>query len=181
MTTPTTTAVSLAAPLVIEATGGLKVLPDFDFTTAPHIDLLVIPVDLEPVPYWMTLSHWIGFNTFNNNNKNDDKRTEEATTYLCSVCTGALVLARLGLLRDQTATTHWGALDTLAALDPSIVIDRQNRVVRTTNTTTTTNTGIWTSAGVSAGIDMAFDIVEELCGTHVADETAQYIEYQRRC
>lgn len=175
---------SPAAPLVIEATGGLKVVPDFDFITAPHIDLLVIPGGFGTralLDDTVTLD-WIQHFYQQQQQQQQERRQkdEDATTYLCSVCTGALVLARLGLLRDQTATTHWGALDTLAALDPSIAIDRQNRVVRTTGTTTTTSPGIWTSAGVSAGIDMAFDIVEELCGTHVADETAQYIEYQRR-
>jgi len=39
--------------------------------------------------------------------------------------------------------------------------------------------GVVTSAGVSAGIDMAFDVVERLCGAAVADETAHYIEYRR--
>jgi transcriptional regulator GlxA family with amidase domain len=170
------------APLVIEATGGLKVVPDFDFITAPHIDLLVIPGGFGTralLDDTVTLDWIQHIYQQQQQQQQERQKDEKATTYLCSVCTGALVLARLGLLRDQTATTHWGALDTLAALDPSIAVDRQNRVVRTTGTTTT-NTGIWTSAGVSAGIDMAFDIVEELCGTHVADETAQYIEYQRR-
>jgi transcriptional regulator GlxA family with amidase domain len=40
--------------------------------------------------------------------------------------------------------------------------------------------GIFSSAGVSAGIDMAFALVEEICGPSVADETAHYIEYLRR-
>jgi len=39
--------------------------------------------------------------------------------------------------------------------------------------------GVFTSAGVSAGIDMAFALVEEICGRAVADETAHYIEYPR--
>ena len=148
----------------IEATGGLKVVPDFDFTTSPKIDLLVIPG---------------GFGT---RALLDDSETldwiqqisQQEAKHVSSVCTGALLLASLGLLHGQPATTHWGAHDTLAALDPSIAVDREGRrVVRTA-------TGIWTSAGVSAGIDMSFHIVEELCGKDVADETAQYIEYQRR-
>jgi transcriptional regulator GlxA family with amidase domain len=87
-----------------------------------------------------------------------------------SVCTGALLLAQAGLLARKRATTHWAALDLLASLDPSMQVDRTARVV---------NDGIVSSAGVSAGIDMAFDVVEMLCGREVADETAHYIEFKR--
>jgi transcriptional regulator GlxA family with amidase domain len=86
------------------------------------------------------------------------------------VCTGALLLAQAGLLTGRRATTHWAALDLLASLDSSITVDRDARVV---------SDGIVSSAGVSAGIDMAFDVVERLCGRNVADETARYIDYPR--
>jgi len=84
------------------------------------------------------------------------------------VCTGALLLAKIGLLKGRRATTHWAGLDLLASLDPTIQVQRNARVVAD---------GIVTSAGVSAGIDMAFSVVERLCGRGVADETAHYIEY----
>ena len=86
------------------------------------------------------------------------------------MCTGALLLAKLGLLAGRRATTHWAGLDLLATIDPTIQVQRGVRVV---------SDGIVTSAGVSAGIDMAFDVVERLCGREVADETAHYIEYPR--
>ncbi len=86
------------------------------------------------------------------------------------MCTGALLLARLGLLRDKRATTHWAALDLLSEIDPSIEVRREERVV---------HDGVITSAGVSAGIDMAFEVVEDLHGKAVADETAHYIDYPR--
>lgn len=88
-----------------------------------------------------------------------------------SVCTGALLLAKAGLLGGRRATTHWGALDLLASLDSTMKVDRERRVV---------DDGIITSAGVASGIDMAFYVVETLCGREVADETARYIEYSRR-
>jgi transcriptional regulator GlxA family with amidase domain len=88
-----------------------------------------------------------------------------------SVCTGALLLAKIGLLKGRRATTHWAGLDFLASLDPTIQVQRDARVVAD---------GIVTSAGVSAGIDMAFSVVERLCGRAVADETAHYIEYVPR-
>ena len=87
-----------------------------------------------------------------------------------TVASGSLLLARAGLLKGRRATTHWGALDTLQSLDPTIQVERSLRVVED---------GIISSAGVSAGMDMAFTVVERLCGSAVADETARYIEYPR--
>lgn len=87
------------------------------------------------------------------------------------MCTGALLLAQAGLLRGRRATTHWAAYDLLASIDSSIQIKRDARVVRDR---------IVSSAGVSAGLDMALDVVGQLYGPEVADETAHYIEYQRR-
>ncbi len=90
---------------------------------------------------------------------------------MTSVCTGALLLAKVGLLTGRRATTHWGALDLLATLDPTLTVERTRRVVAD---------DIVTSAGVAAaGIDMALAIVESLHGRPVADETAHYIEFPR--
>ena len=98
------------------------------------------------------------------------RRTAAAAMRVTSVCTGALVLAKAGLLAGQRATTHWGALATLAELDPTIRVDADARVVED---------AVFTSAGVSAGIDMAFAVVEALHGRAVADETAHYMDYPR--
>ena len=59
----------------------------------------------------------------------------------------------------------------LAETDASITVERDVRVV---------HDGVFTSAGVSAGIDMALAVVETLHGAAVADETAHYMEYERR-
>jgi len=66
---------------------------------------------------------------------------------MTSVCTGSLVYAAAGLLRGRPATTYWGALDELRALDPSVQAREHERWVD--------DGDIITSAGVSAGIDMA--------------------------
>ena len=87
-----------------------------------------------------------------------------------SVCTGALLLAATGLLSGRRATTHRGALELLAGLDPTIDVRSDARVVFD---------GVVTSAGVSAGIDMALAMVGRLHGREVADETANYMEYRR--
>ena len=85
-----------------------------------------------------------------------------------SVCTGALLLARAGLLRNRRATTHWASLDLLSTIDPSVTVEREVRFVKD---------GPITSAGISAGIDMALSVVEGMHGAAVATDTARYMEY----
>lgn len=144
----------------VKATGGLTIVPDCTFGSAPAIDLLVVPggfgtrtlLEDDEVLGWI-------------------RRTSADAALVASVCTGALLLARAGLLAGRRATTHWGALDLLAEIDPSIEVERAARVV---------DDGVVSSAGVSAGIDMSLSVVEKLFGREVADETAHYIEFRRR-
>ena len=148
-----------AHPGPVVATGGLTLVPEFDFASAPGADLLVIPggfgtralLQDAPVLDWIRASA---------------ARAKRVT----SVCTGALLLARAGLLAGRRATTHWGALDLLGTLDPTVTVERHRRVV---------DDGVVSSAGVSAGIDMALDVVQELFGREVADDTARYMDYPR--
>ena len=142
---------------VVTAIGGLRVLPHFAWADAPPIDILVVPGGFGTRALLQdeaTLS-WI-------------RETALRARQVTSVCTGALLLAKLGLLHGRRATTHWAALDLLATIDPTIHVQRKSRVV---------HDGIFTSAGVSAGIDMSFAVVEQICGREVALETAHYIEY----
>ncbi|MDX2193042.1 MAG: DJ-1/PfpI family protein [Gemmatimonadales bacterium] len=88
---------------------------------------------------------------------------------LLSVCTGALVLAKAGLLDGLAATTHGSAFEELEALAPASVIHRDRRVVD--------NGRVILSAGVAAGIDMALTVVARLHGEALARECAGYIEY----
>jgi len=143
----------------VHATGGLRVVPHHDFASAPRVDLLVIPggFGTRPLLEDKATLDWI-------------RRTAASARTVTSVCTGSLLLARAGLLAGRRATTHWGALDLLAGIDPTVTVDREARVV---------TDGIVSSAGVAAGIDMAFAVVEQICGRAVADETAHYIEYPR--
>lgn len=90
-----------------------------------------------------------------------------------SVCSGAFVLAAAGLLDGKRATTHWSACDQLAALFPTVDVDR--------NAIFVTDGRTWTSAGVTTGIDMALAIVEEDHGRELADEiAARLVLYTRR-
>lgn len=140
--------------------GNLRVEPHFSFSDAPPIDILVVPGG------WGSRSamqdpeilSWVN-------------RIASSAKYTSSVCTGALILAQAGLLRGRRATTHWAAYDLLDSLKAGVHVVRDARVVRD---------GVYTSAGVSAGIDMAFAVVEDICGPAVAEETAHYIEYMRR-
>lgn len=143
----------------VDATGGLRVLPHFDFASAPPIDLLVVPggFGTRQLLDDVEVREWI-------------QEAAGRARFTTSVCTGALLLARAGLLSGRRATTHWGAYDLLASLDSTIAVERHLRVV---------NDGIVTSAGVAAGIDMALSVVESIHGKAVADEVATYIEFPR--
>jgi transcriptional regulator GlxA family with amidase domain len=88
-------------------------------------------------------------------------------TLMTSVCTGALVYGRAGILDGRRATTHWGALDRLA--DLGVDVDREARFVDTGE--------VVTAAGVSAGIDMALHLVARLESVERAQEVRRYIQY----
>ena len=141
----------------ITAIGGLKVIPHFAWSDAPAIDILVVPGGFGTRALLTDAAAlaWI-------------RETAGTSRQVTSVCTGALLLAKLGLLQGKRATTHWAGLELLATIDPTIQVQRERRVV---------HDGIFTSAGVSAGIDMSFSVVERICGRDVALETAHYIEY----
>ncbi len=91
---------------------------------------------------------------------------------LVSVCTGALVYAAAGLLRERPATTYWGAVDELRALDQSVRVIEHERWVD--------DGDVITSAGVSAGIDMALHLVARLAGTSRARQVKRGIQYEPR-
>ncbi len=84
---------------------------------------------------------------------------------VCSVCTGAFLLARAGLLDGRRATTHWAACAALARNYPSIEVDPDPIFVRDGN--------VYTSAGVTAGIDLALALVEEDLGRQAALDVAR--------
>ncbi|MEZ5100750.1 MAG: DJ-1/PfpI family protein [Thermoleophilia bacterium] len=81
-----------------------------------------------------------------------------------SVCIGALLLAETGLLDGRTATTHWALADQLRRRHPRVDVDA-NRIFA--------HDGVWTSAGVTAGIDLALELVRTHHGTRVAAAAAK--------
>lgn len=97
------------------------------------------------------------------------RRQRAEVPLLASVCTGALVFAAAGLLAGRPATTHWGAFDELAELDPSVMLDTEARFVD--------DGDVITSAGVSAGIDMALHLVARLESVDAARQVRRAIQY----
>ena len=95
------------------------------------------------------------------------QNAHQTSTYTTSVCSGAVVLAAAGLLNGKPATTHWAAMTALKYLGAE---PRPNdRVVKAGK--------IWTAAGVSAGIDLALDLLAEIDGQSAAEEVQLLIEY----
>jgi len=84
---------------------------------------------------------------------------------LCSVCTGAFLLAAAGQLQGKRVATHWEWVERLRQLYPQVDIDADKIFIK--------DGAIWTSAGVSAGIDLTLALIEEDYGHHVAIETAR--------
>lgn len=88
---------------------------------------------------------------------------------MTSVCTGALVFAAAGLLHDRPATTHWGSIELLTKLDPSIDVRGDDRFVD--------DGDVVTASGVSAGIDMALHLVARLHSIERARQVRRAIQY----
>jgi transcriptional regulator GlxA family with amidase domain len=86
---------------------------------------------------------------------------------VCSVCTGAFLMAEAGLLDGRRATTHWAACDELARRFPAVLVEPDPIFVR--------DGDVATSAGVTAGIDLALALVEEDLGPEAAREVARWL------
>ncbi|MDZ7268495.1 MAG: DJ-1/PfpI family protein [candidate division KSB1 bacterium] len=145
----------------ILARNELSVNPRYTFADCPPPDILIIPG---------------GFGTrreMNNSIVLDwVRRLSQNTERLLSVCTGALILAKAGLLEGLSATTHHGAILLLQETAPNTKIDATKRFID--------NGKIIVSAGISAGIDMSLYVVAGLLGKEQAWETAKYMEYDWR-
>jgi transcriptional regulator GlxA family with amidase domain len=92
---------------------------------------------------------------------------------VCSVCTGAYLLAATGFLDDRRATTHWEHTERLKARFPKVKVETDPIYIKQDH--------VWTSAGVTAGIDMSLAIVAEDLGQDVALERARsFVAYMVR-
>lgn len=93
------------------------------------------------------------------------RQLAERSKRVCSVCSGAVVLAAAGLLDGRRAVTHWEDCDYLAAQYPEVNVEVDPIYIK--------DGDIWTSAGITAGIDMALAIIEEDLGKPAAIEMAR--------
>jgi transcriptional regulator GlxA family with amidase domain len=101
------------------------------------------------------------------------KRIATRTRRVGSVCTGAMLLGRAGLLDGRRATTHWNWCQTLIKRAPRARVDADPIFVRDEN--------VYTSAGVTAGMDLALALVEEDHGSPLALQVARnLVLYLRR-
>jgi transcriptional regulator GlxA family with amidase domain len=101
------------------------------------------------------------------------RRSAPRVRRLCSVCTGAFVLAAAGLLDGRRATSHWMRVSALQRRYPAVKWDAHPIWIQDGN--------IYTSAGVSAGMDLALALIEEDCGSALALTVARrMVIYLRR-
>jgi AraC family transcriptional activator FtrA len=146
-------AVCAVEPGPLRALGGLTVHVPHGLDALAHADTIVIPGwrDRYEAPPAALV---------------DALRTAHARgARLCSICSGAYVLAYAGLLDGRRATTHWRYLDDLHARFPAIAIDPDALYVEDGN--------IVTSAGSAAGLDMLLHLVRADFGTEIANRVAQ--------
>jgi len=140
----------------ILASGGMEIVPGYTLQAAPMPKVIVIPAQSgarEPMLEWIRAS-------------------TKSTDVTMSVCTGAYVLAKTGLLSGKSATTFHRAYEDFVMEFPDIHLKRGARFVEDGN--------LATSGGLTSGIDLAFRVVERYFGREVAEETAYNIEYQGR-
>jgi transcriptional regulator GlxA family with amidase domain len=101
------------------------------------------------------------------------RRAARVVRRIGSVCDGAFLAARAGILDGKRAATHWSSCDRLGRAYPEVRVDREAIFVR--------DGRVWTSAGVTTGIDMALAMVEEDHGSRIADSIAAHLVlYARR-
>ncbi len=136
----------------------LKITPNYSIDDCPKPDILVLPgggaTDLMMTN--QKLIDWI-------------KEVDKTSTLTMSVCTGAALLSKAGILDNKKATTHWGAISNLQQLTPKAEILKDTRFVF--------DGKLLTTAGVSAGIDGALFAVQQLKGEAEAQRVATIMEY----
>ncbi len=129
---------------------------DYLFVPGAEVDFLISPSfpNIEKLKKWL----WTAFNN---------------GAHLCSVCTGAFLLARAGLLDGRPTTTHWKRTQQLKAMYPAITLVE--------NQLFTESEGIYTSAGVTAGIDMSLFILGRIRDDYFSFKVArELVVYMRR-
>jgi transcriptional regulator GlxA family with amidase domain len=145
------------APIICQ--GFVKITPQYTIANCPRPDIIVLPGGATEIPMGNDkVIQWL-------------KKTVPNTTVTMSVCTGAGLLSKAGLLDGATVTTFHNYIDALQQITPKAKVIRNTRFVD--------NGLIITTAGVSAGIDGALHVVSRLKGKEAAVSTTEYMEYDK--
>jgi transcriptional regulator GlxA family with amidase domain len=141
----------------INARGGFQVSPAYGFSNHPPIDVLIVVGGVHTQELLKAkVVDWIA-------------STARHAKLVASVCTGAFLLAKAGVIQDETVTTHWEDIADLRRDFPSLDVQEnahwidQGRIV--------------TSAGISAGIGMSLHLVSRLHSRELALRTARQMEF----
>lgn len=139
------------------ARAGYTVMPHFGFHDQPPIDVLLVVGGVHGAEMDKPqVSEWIA-------------RQARTATLVASICTGAFLLARAGILATQTVTTHWEDIDDLRRQFPHLNVVEGVRWVDAGD--------VVTSGGISAGIDMSLHLVSRLHSPALAERTARQMEF----
>jgi transcriptional regulator GlxA family with amidase domain len=138
----------------VRTSSGLRLVPDHALSEAPAPHTLIVPGGQGTRRRDPRLIDWL---------REHGPRAER----LVSVCTGAVLLARAGLLDGRRATTHWAYCDKLARDHPEVEVHPEPIYVRDGH--------VSTSAGVTSGIDLALALVEEDLGRETALTIARHL------
>ncbi|MET9364332.1 DJ-1/PfpI family protein [Streptomyces sp. NPDC006632] len=140
--------------------GSLTLVAEKAFAEVLRPDIVVVPGAppgaVEPHLHGGPLLDWL-------------RTADVASTWTTSVCTGSLLLGAAGLLKGRRATSHWLALDQLAAFG-----------VNTTGERVVMDRKYVTAAGVSSGIDMGLTLLGAIAGDRYAQAVQLLIEYDPR-
>ncbi|MGH8222529.1 MAG: GlxA family transcriptional regulator [Woeseiaceae bacterium] len=146
----------------VRMSSGLELVARRSFRQLKHIDTLLVAggIGYAEACDNVELIAWL-------------QRQQPRVKRMASICTGALILARAGLLRGRRATTHWHYCDALRGADAGVEVDPDAIYVQQGN--------LYTSAGVTAGMDLALALVEEDWGRGTALAVAQaLVMYMKR-
>jgi transcriptional regulator GlxA family with amidase domain len=143
---------------IVEVRNGLRVIPDHTIDSLVEPDIIIIPggEGRKMQMYNENILNWI-------------KKKYSQLELLLSVCTGAFILGKTGLLDNIKATTHHASYDEFAETFPQTELIRNVKYVD--------NGKIITSGGISAGINMSLYVVGRIAGKDIADKTAEILEY----
>lgn len=141
---------------LIDCGNGMTLQPDYTFLNAPQLDYLCVPggpgrIDMMHNTLLLSFIHQQYVNC----------------KLIAAICTGSFLLYKAGILRNHKVTTYWLALPELQN-DPSIEISEE-RVVKSGK--------VWTSGGVSSGVDLIFELINEIDGKKIAGQVQLLFEY----